>query len=298
MTPNATEFFTQYRPKIESALADYLSFKLRDNRSQLESAITYSTLAPAKRIRPLLAIASHKLFSENTEKILPLACAIEMVHSYSLIHDDLPAMDDDKLRRGNPTCHIKYGEDIAILAGDSLNTYAFEVLATELPKHYAAEHILKIITRLATAFGINGMAGGQVLDLKADNKNFTETHLEKIHSLKTGAIITECLTCPAILENASSEDIQTLEKIGKKIGLLFQITDDILDVESTATTLGKTPGKDQTQNKLTYVTLLGLETAQKKAKETTDETLSLLNALKKETRLIQNIVTFIKERNN
>ncbi len=252
-----------YKPIVDSALNHYLHFYLKDNRRFLEEAIRYSVQAGGKRLRPLLTIASFHALNKETpiEAIMPLACAIEMVHTYSLIHDDLPAMDNDDYRRGQPTCHKKWGEDISILAGDTLNTYAFEVLARDLPEFYSEKKVLWAITELARACGINGMAGGQALDLKITENNHTQEYLEKTHLLKTATLIQACVTIPSILEQDPSENRQILSRFGYHIGMLFQIVDDILDVTGEKTTLGKSPNKDMTQKKLTYISLFGLERA-------------------------------------
>ncbi|NQY74293.1 MAG: polyprenyl synthetase family protein, partial [Candidatus Margulisbacteria bacterium] len=241
-----------YKPILEEALQSYTTFDITDTRETLAKAIHYSVTANAKRIRPFIALSVFKMFSQNVEKILPFCCAVEMIHTYSLIHDDLPAMDDDDLRRGIPTCHKKFGENIAILAGDTLNTYAFEILSTELPNHYDAVKVLTVIKDLTIAFGIQGMAGGQALDLSSNS--FSHEKLVHIHSLKTGAVLRACTTIPAYLENAPPQVYQVLYRFGTHLGLLFQIVDDILDVQGTSEALGKSPNKDFKQDKLTYVT--------------------------------------------
>lgn len=259
------EFIAIHIPLIEDQLKTSLDFPITDSRLTLKNAILYSITAKAKRIRPLLTIASFRLFNDTVAKIMPVALAMEMVHTYSLIHDDLPAMDNDDYRRGQLTCHKKFSEDIAILAGDTLNTYVFELVATELPVHYPADRILKAIAHMANAFGIHGMSGGQAMDLQntaalKDIRVLYDTHLRK-----TARMIEACIEIPAILEGASEAVTTRLSAFGRHLGLLFQITDDILDVTSTKETLGKSPGKDSEQQKLTYVSLLGLEKAQSMA---------------------------------
>ncbi|MDA1353918.1 MAG: polyprenyl synthetase family protein [bacterium] len=294
-----SNFFNYHIPIIDDTLSQYITFNFTDNRRILEDAIRYSVTAKAKRIRPLIAIATHQLFTDNAERIMPLGCAIEMVHAYSLIHDDLPAMDDDDVRRGQPTCHVKFGEDMAILAGDVLNTYAFEIVGKHLGSHYNAEQVVHVIIELAKAFGIQGMAGGQVLDLKSGTITPNETYLKTTHALKTGAILKACVTLPAYLEKASRIEQETLADFGDKMGLLFQIVDDILDVKGSSEELGKTPNKDADQNKLTYVTLWGLEKAEVMATELANSALSDLAKLtNRNTTRLEQIINFIHNREN
>jgi geranylgeranyl diphosphate synthase, type II len=291
-------FSSEYKHLIESKLKQYLSFKIDDPRAELAEAMLYSISAKAKRIRPLIMIATTKLFNNKVKQIFPLACAIEMIHTYSLIHDDLPAMDNDDFRRGQPTCHKKFGEDIAILAGDTLNTYAFEILAKELPKHYLPENVLQVISMLAIACGVKGMAGGQVLDLKTDISNQDYDYLKKMHALKTGAIIKVCVTLPAILEGASSQELAHLERYGQHLGLLFQIVDDILDVVGKKETLGKSPNKDQEQNKLTYTQLFGLEKAKELMKNEADKAYNQLKSLSGlNTEILEEMIVYLTKRN-
>lgn len=292
------EFSNHYRPIIEKALQDYLTFNIKDHRNRLESSMLYSTTCgKSKRIRPLLTIASFKCFSSSINKILPLACAFELIHTYSLIHDDLPAMDDDDLRRGQPTNHKQYDEATAILAGDTLNTFAFEILATELPKYYDPYICLKVISKFAQSCGIQGMSGGQMLDL-IENEPKEENHLIQTHQLKTGALIESTLVLPAILEEAAVNDIAQFQKLGSLCGLLFQITDDILDVTATSKEIGKTPNKDISQDKLTYVSFYGLDGAKQQATETAEAALVICDRLseKMNTELLRDIVHFILNR--
>ena len=274
-----TQFIETTIPTIDTALERYLTFNCEDQRQTLEDAMKYSALAPSKKIRPLLVIAVAQLFQKDTDPVLPLASAIEMIHTYSLIHDDLPAMDDDTYRRGQLTCHKQYDEATAILAGDTLNSYAFELLAEELPHHFKADNVLKCIQLLAKSFGIHGMAGGQLLDLYAPNITPSQTLLESIHAKKTGALITSCFTSVACLYNATPNDFQQLEEIGQKMGLLFQVVDDILDITGTQETLGKTPQKDLEQNKLTYPALYGLDVSKKIAETLQEEIQEALHTI-------------------
>jgi geranylgeranyl diphosphate synthase type II len=255
------QFADTYKPIIEQALLDALPTDPGDPRMQLTQAMRYSLTAKAKRIRPLLCIASFLMFHDDVSRILPVATALEMIHSYSLIHDDLPAMDDDDLRRGMPTCHVKFGEDIAILAGDTLNTLAFEILTETLLSHYSAPAILRAINELSKACGVYGMAGGQVMDLKKPESLVDDTYIHRLHALKTGALIRASITIPAILEQSSEEILMLLTQFGNHAGVLFQMVDDILDVIGSKEELGKTPQKDIKQDKLTFISLYGLETS-------------------------------------
>ncbi len=291
------KFSDTYIPLVDRYITSQLTHNFSDNRHTLEQAILYSATNPAKRIRPLLCIATAELVTIPVEHIIPLAAAFEMMHAYSLIHDDLPAMDNDDLRRGLPTCHIKYGEDIAILAGDCLNTYCFEMLSTELPKYFEARNVLSCIQKFANSCGIHGMAGGQALDLLNHSKNNNLIELETTHSLKTGAIIHSCFLLPSLLSTTAHKQTHTLSEIGKKVGLLFQIIDDILDVKSDTETLGKTAGKDEEQDKCTYVSYWGLEKAELIAKETYEDILTQINDIdsSKKQELV-NIIDFIYQR--
>lgn len=273
---NETNFSTSienYKEIIDSYLRqifDDLCFN--DPRDLLKEAMLYSLTAKSKRVRPILVILNFLLFREESEleTILPLAAAIEIIHTYSLIHDDLPSMDNDDYRRGQLTCHKKYTEATAILAGDTLNTFAFELISDSLVKYFPAEKVLNVITELAKALGLLGMAGGQMLDLNAELVERDEAYLTRIHNLKTGALLKVCFTLPGLLAGAKEAELEKLANLGETIGLLFQIKDDILDIVQEKNVLGKSAKKDLAQNKLTYVTLLGLDEASKKA-ETEDQ---------------------------
>ena len=279
-----TDFCTQTRPIINQALAKYLHAAYPfQAQNRLQEAMTYSSIGTSKQYRPLLTIAAHKLFSDQLHTIMPLACAIEMIHSYSLIHDDLPAMDNDVLRRGKPTCHIKYDEATAILAGDTLQCLAFEILAKDLPHTFSPQDCLTAIIYLCKTLGVDGMAGGQQMDLDATNKKITDDpkdYLTHMHQLKTGALIRSCIVIPAILNEADADTQKHLTDFATHLGLLFQIADDILD-ESPTADLGKTTGKDSSQNKLTYIQLYGMDTAKIMAKTEANAAKNALSQLKK-----------------
>lgn len=248
-------FVEQSLPLIEQHLVSALSLPFDDERQELMTAMRYATTAGGKRMRPVLAMAAYQLFADQPDPIMPVAVALELTHTYSLIHDDLPAMDNDTLRRGKPTCHIQFGEDMAILAGDTLNTYAFECL-THLT--FDANRVIQAIRWFAKACGANGMSGGQVIDLKA--RTHSKHCVEQMHRLKTGALIEAALAIPAILAGAPAAVVDALRTFGSELGLLFQIKDDILDVTG-GQHLGKTPHKDAAQSKQTYCSTHGMEGA-------------------------------------
>lgn len=231
------------------------------NVDKIIESMKYSLMAGGKRIRPVLCIAACEMFGGTEEIAMPTAVAIEMIHTMSLIHDDLPAMDDDDMRRGKPTNHVLYGEDIAILAGDALLSTSFEHVARETPSTgVPAERIVDVLRRLGTSVGAYGLAGGQVMDLECENKDdTTRQDLEWIHMHKTAALLKVSVAAGAVLAGASKEDVAACEIYAEKIGLAFQIADDILDVTASSEELGKTAGKDEDTNKTTYVKLLGLE---------------------------------------
>lgn len=244
----------------------------------IHQAMRYSVFAGGKRLRPVLSIATGELFDSPAESILPVACSLEMVHTYSLVHDDLPAMDDDDLRRGLPTCHVKFGEAIAILAGDALLTQAF--IAVSSLKCLDHEAQVRIVHELATASGTTrALIGGQVLDLQFEGKPVTAKQLEEIHRAKTGALIRCAVRVGAIIGGASEIEMAALTLYGEKIGLAFQIADDLLDETATTEQLGKTAGKDAATNKATYTSLYGVEEAQRLAATVTAEAIEALRSL-------------------
>ncbi len=229
---------------------------------RLHQAMRHTMLGGGKRVRPLLCHASGEMFAAPADRLDNAACAVELIHGYSLVHDDMPCMDNDALRRGKPTCHIVFGEATALLAGDALQSLAFRALAdTALPGAQASA----VLRLLADASGSCGMAGGQGIDLDAVGQSLTLDQLELMHSLKTGALIHASLLLGGHCGNAAESELGTMSAFAAAIGLLFQVVDDILDAESNTETLGKTAGKDALQNKPTYVSLLGLEQAKAKA---------------------------------
>jgi len=231
----------------------------------IHEAMRYSVFAGGKRIRPILCLEAARIFTSDVTPALHPGCAIEFIHTYSLIHDDLPALDNDDLRRGKPTCHKKFGEAIAILAGDALLTLAFETIAAT---PVSPDLRVKMLTEVATSAGtIKGMVGGQVADLEAEGKGVGPETLEYIHRAKTAALIRASVTAGAICAGAPDEDVKRLRHFGETIGWAFQVTDDILDVEESSAALGKTAGKDIAQQKATYPSVFGLERSHQIAKD-------------------------------
>ena len=254
---DAREFLVSCRALIDSQL-DLLIPKESDEPQRVHAAIRWSVFAGGKRFRPALLLATGQTLGASTDDLLRTACALEMIHTYSLIHDDLPSMDDDDLRRGRPTCHIKFGEATAILAGDALQALAFQTLAED--ERLAPAVRVRLIAEVARAAGTpQGMVAGQALDLDAESRDVTKVELDRIHLRKTAALIRAAARCGAIIAGASENDLEATTEYAGNLGLLFQITDDLLDVTATAEDLGKTPGKDARSRKATYPALHGME---------------------------------------
>jgi geranylgeranyl diphosphate synthase, type II len=257
-------FFEEDRLAVDAAL-DRLLPPEQARPSIIHRAMRYSVFAGGKRVRPVLSIESSRIFSSDLAAVLPVACALEFIHTYSLIHDDLPALDNDDLRRGQPTCHKQFGEAMAILAGDGLLTLAFEALSRA---PLADSRRVAVIAEIATAAGTrDGMVGGQVADLEAGGKAVTAEALEYIHCSKTAALIRAAVVSGAIAGGANETDLQRLRSFGGLIGWAFQVTDDILDVEESSAALGKTAGKDQAQQKATYPALFGIDKSREFARD-------------------------------
>jgi len=281
----------------QQRINDFLSNQLSDiaiNEPQLHAAMTHGLLLGGKRVRPFLVYAVGEMFGVNKDNLDHIAGSIEAVHAYSLIHDDLPAMDDDALRRGQPTCHIKYNEATAILAGDALQTFAFELLGEAQVNDSQKIQLMK---SLAKASGYQGMCGGQALDLAATNNTVSLEQLAQIHRLKTGALICCAVEMGAIAGNATAEQKALLDTFSQNIGLAFQVHDDILDVIGDTDTLGKPQGSDQAANKSTYPALMGLEAAQEKAQQLILQAISSLQALPFDSSLLQAFARYIIARN-
>ncbi|MEW6209015.1 MAG: polyprenyl synthetase family protein [Acidobacteriota bacterium] len=259
----------------------------------LHRAMRYSLFAGGKRLRPTLTLATGEALGADTDELMPAACAIEMIHTYSLIHDDLPAMDDDDLRRGQPTCHKAFGEATAILAGDALLTQAFRVLAADSPNRDAARQV-RVIREIATAAGsVDALIGGQMADIENEGREVDSATLEYIHRSKTGAMIRASVVVGGIIAAATDEQIEKLSEFASRIGLAFQIADDILDVTSTSEQLGKTPGKDRTALKATYPAIHGLDASRLRARELIDEAVEIISSLDIEGRELEGIARFI-----
>jgi geranylgeranyl diphosphate synthase type II len=263
--------------------------------TSIHKAMRYSVFAGGKRLRPILCVEAGRLMGAEGPSLLRIASTLELVHTYSLIHDDLPALDNDDLRRGKPTCHRAFGESTAILTGDALLTLTYEVLAE--PGLAPPESQLRIIYELAHATGTrNGMVAGQVLDLEATNQAADAAMLESIHSSKTGAFLCAAVRCGAIFAGATEADLERITTYGRKIGLAFQIADDLLDVLSSSATLGKTAGKDDEQHKATYPALYGIEESRRKAKLLVQEACQILEPYGKAAGRLQELAYFLIER--
>ncbi len=280
---------------IEDALDKYVAQK--DNlQSSIYRAMRYSLLAGGKRLRPVLVIETGKMCKGKVEELLPFACAMEMIHTYSLIHDDLPAMDNDELRRGRPTNHIQFGEAEAILAGDALLNRAFEIVSEEPGKDPA--RTLKAISILAASSGTEGMIGGQVIDLESEGKRIDADVLKTLHALKTGAIIRSACVVGAVLAGASEEEIQAVDEFALNLGIAFQIQDDILDVSGDEDALGKPIGSDADNEKSTYVTLFGLERAAELSREYTNKAISALEIFGDRACFLRELTLSLLDRNS
>ena len=264
----------------------------------IHRAVRYSLFAGGKRIRPVLVLAAGEAVGGADEDLLPLACAVEMVHTYSLVHDDLPAMDDDDLRRGKPTSHKVFGEAIAILAGDALLTRAFHLLAEAPPGLDEARlrRRLRAIEVLGEACGTTGLIGGQVMDLESEGRAIAGADLECLHRAKTGALLSACVRGGAILGGAGEEDLGRLSRYAAAIGLAFQVVDDVLDATGGAEELGKTAGKDEAARKATYVSIHGLARARALAGELRDEALHALTPLGPRAELLRALALRVVER--
>jgi len=262
---------------------------------KIHQAIRWSVFAGGKRFRPALLLAVGQAFSAPVEALIRTACAFEMVHTYSLIHDDLPAMDDDDLRRGRPTCHVRFDEATAILAGDALQTLAFQTIAEDVGLD--AETRIAIIAELARAAATpEGMVAGQALDMEAETRQVSRAQLEEIHRLKTGALIRAAARSGAIIGGANEKELATVTSYGSHLGLLFQITDDFLDVTATAEALGKTPGKDARSNKATYPALHGMDETRAAAIEAHRNACEALDQIDRPTDVLKKIADFILHR--
>jgi len=285
-----------WRQSVDQQLTKYLEIS-DDCPAQLQAAMSYSVTAGGKRLRPVLVLLSAEACGAAPDAAMPAACAIEMLHTYSLIHDDLPAMDDDDLRRGQPTNHVQFGEALAILAGDALLTRAFEVLATDIqPPAVAAA----CCGELATAAGACGMVGGQVADLEADGGCGPRTvdHLQSIHRRKTGALLTAAVVMGARIALASTDTIRRMREFGARVGLAFQIMDDLLDSVGDQDKMGKAVRKDGDRGKLTYPGLLGETQSRERADTLVAEACHWIQPLGDAGQPLQMLARFVVERDN
>ncbi|MBF0128142.1 MAG: polyprenyl synthetase family protein [Magnetococcales bacterium] len=262
------------RALVETAL-DALLPPAHKPPQRLNAAIRHSLMGGGKRLRPILVLASAEAVGGALEPLLPFACALECIHTYSLIHDDLPAMDDDDLRRGRPTCHKAFDEATAILAGDALLTCAFELAAHPIPGQDPALQ-LSMIAQLARDAGLHGMVGGQMMDVQAENQEISLVELQNIHVHKTGALIRASCLIGARLAGGAPERVRALNRFGEAFGLAFQITDDILDVVGDRAVMGKTPGNDHKHHKASYPSLMGIAQARQEAHHMVQEALEAL----------------------
>ncbi|HRU40121.1 MAG TPA: polyprenyl synthetase family protein, partial [Candidatus Goldiibacteriota bacterium] len=262
-------------------------------------AVNYSVNAGGKRIRPLLMLLAGRALSLKPDDLMPAACAIEMIHTYSLIHDDLPAMDNDDLRRGKPTCHVKFGEANAILAGDALLTLAFKtILSTRATARIKTANIIRAASLLAEAAGIRGMVGGQAADMIYEGKKTGIRILSEIHKRKTGALIRAAVLIPAVLSGADRKTEKNFEAFGDKIGLAFQVADDILDITSSSQKLGKTAGKDIKKRKSTYPAIYGIEKSRQIAGKLMLEAKRILCKIKGDTGALRRMAEYVVFREN
>ena len=288
------EWMAVTQDRAESALGRFLP-GADSIPARLHQAMRYATLGGGKRVRPLLAFAAGELTDAQPEALDIVGCAVEMIHAYSLVHDDLPCMDDDVLRRGRPTCHVEYDEPTALLVGDSLQTMAFELLASQgigEPKQQ-----LEMIALLAHASGSRGMAGGQAIDLASVGQPLTQPELELMHALKPGALSRAAVLIGALAGSPMSADERaSLDRFAKRAGLLFQVVDDILDCTASTATLGKTAGKDEAADKPTYVSLLGLEGARRFAGELETDALNSLKPFGTRSQRLAELAAFIAHR--
>lgn len=284
---NTDAFLAQKGERTERALAEYID-AWRGVPDTLFEAARYSLFAGGKRLRPALALGAAEIICGSDDAALPAACAIEMIHTYSLIHDDLPAMDNDDLRRGRPTLHKAYGEAMAILAGDALLTMAFDVLAQT--------DNVRVLQEIARAAGAAGMVAGQVLDMQSENRRISLEELQRLHECKTGALIRISAWSGAALAGAREDQLEALSRFGSRLGLAFQIADDILDVTGNAETLGKPIGSDMANQKSTYPALVGLERARELAEEAVASALKSLEGFGPEADSFRNLARFVVER--
>ncbi|KGG12228.1 MULTISPECIES: geranylgeranyl diphosphate synthase CrtE [Prochlorococcus] len=285
-------YLAKAKARVEAALDSSLG---PERPEELRQAMRYSLLAGGKRLRPILCLAACELTGGDSDAALPTAVAIEMIHTMSLIHDDLPAMDNDDLRRGRPTNHKVYGDAIAILAGDALLTRAFEMVSMR-SANVPSERLLRVVGELSLVAGAPGLVGGQVVDLECEGKDVDLETLEYIHIHKTGALLKASVVCGALIGGANDDLLDALRTYSKAIGLAFQIVDDILDVTSSSEVLGKTAGKDLIADKTTYPKLLGLDESRRRANKLVENAKAVLDPWKKNAGPLLSLADYITAR--
>ena len=289
-------YLTDKKAIVDKALREYFP-QPEGPASDVIRAMRYSLFAGGKRLRPILCMAGSEAVGGSGTDVLPVACSLELIHTYSLIHDDLPAMDDDDLRRGKPTNHKVFGEAVAMLAGDGLLTEAFHLItAEELSDHIPPRAILKVIRMIARAAGYGGMVGGQVVDIQWEGKTADFPVVEYIHTHKTGAMITASVTSGAMLAGGDESQLQAITSYGEKIGLAFQIADDILDIVGDSEAMGKTAGADEQKGKMTYPSVLGLEKSKKMQSELVNSAVDSLKEFDRGAEPLRQIAQYIIER--
>ena len=288
-------YLQERRETVEKALALSLP-ELEGPAADVVKAMKYSLFAGGKRLRPILCIAGAEALGVDGSQVMPVACALEMIHTYSLIHDDLPAMDNDDMRRGKPTNHKVFGEAVAILAGDGLLTEAFRVMAKTPLGKIKPEALLKVICLVAQASGYQGMVGGQVTDIQSEGKTVEPATVEFIHSHKTGALIAASVTSGAILGGATEPQVNAISEYGREIGLAFQIADDILDVEGDSEKMGKGVGGDARKKKVTYPSVHGLVRSREIQKQSIDQAIHSLKTFDSKADPLRALATYIIER--
>lgn len=294
MAVDVTAYFKQKAATVDHWLDRLLPGEIEAPET-IHQAMRYSVFAGGKRLRPILAIAAGELFGADERELFPAACALEMIHTYSLIHDDLPAMDNDELRRGMPTCHVKFGEAMAILAGDALLTQAFLTLADYETSD--ANKKIRVSSEVAHAAATTrALIGGQVLDIQSEGRQIAAEQLEAIHRAKTGALIRCSVRVGAIIGGANERELNALTEYGEKAGLAFQVADDLLDETATSEELGKTAGKDAASQKATYTSLYGINGARKMADHLCQESIAAARRSGRETKVLESIAQFIVER--
>ncbi|PAW75582.1 MAG: farnesyl-diphosphate synthase [Verrucomicrobiia bacterium Tous-C4TDCM] len=287
------EYLATRAAEVDAALDAFLP-KAKEKPATIHAAMRYSLFAGGKRLRPILCLAAAEACGGDIESAMPPACAVEILHTYSLVHDDLPCMDDDDLRRGRPTCHKVYGEGMAVLTGDALLTEAFLILAQTSPaRRYPTA---SYVAELALTGGSTKLIGGQVMDLEGEGRKLTKAQLVKIHESKTAALLATSIRLGAMTANATDKQLEALTVFGRALGLAFQVIDDILDVTASTEVLGKTAGKDLAVEKATYPSILGLEKSRKEAAKLTKEAMDALLPFGKKALHLREIADYLLKR--